>query len=152
MDSHQNAIYVGMELLNLENNVRLAHLPYKDVLVLALLFHHGLVLPMLKINQYATTAAMELFNLENNVKLAHIPYKDVLTPVSSIIHGPAPQMHKINQYATTAGMELFNPDNFVTFHYIIMVAALPLVLLIKVTTVIFCLQISHIAENVVTSL
>ena len=77
MDSHQNAIYVGMELLNLESNVKLVHIPYKDVLVLAPLFHHGLVLQMHKINQYATTAAMELFNLENNVRLDLILSKDV---------------------------------------------------------------------------
>ncbi len=58
-------------------------------------------------------------------------------------------MFKINRYVTTVEMELFNPDNFVTFHYIIMVDALQLVRLIKVTIVIFCLQTSHIVENVV---
>jgi hypothetical protein len=59
-------------------------------------------------------------------------------------------MRKANQYVIIVEMELFNQASFVMFHYITMVAALQLVLSIKVTTVTFRLRTSHIVENVVT--
>jgi hypothetical protein len=73
---------VEMDTLNLDSNAKLVLFRYKDVPVLVLLIHHGLVLQIHGIIQYVTTVEMELFNLESNAKLAHFPPVDapVLVP------------------------------------------------------------------------